>query len=39
LSPVIALAVSSLLESYQWSPWALIGAPLILVGNAVIFLP
>jgi len=39
LSPVIALAVSSLLEGYQWSPWALIGAPLILVGNAVIFLP
>lgn len=39
LSPVIALAVSSLLEGYQWSPWALIGAPLILVGNVVIFLP
>ena len=30
LSPVIALAVSWLLEGYQWSPWALIGAPLIL---------
>jgi len=39
LSPVIALAVSWLLEGYQWSPWALIGAPLILVGNVVIFLP
>jgi drug/metabolite transporter (DMT)-like permease len=39
LSPVIALAVSWLLEAYQWSPWALIGAPLILVGNVVIFLP
>jgi hypothetical protein len=23
----------------QWSPWALIGAPLILIGNVVIFLP
>jgi drug/metabolite transporter (DMT)-like permease len=39
LSPVIALAVSWLLEGYQWSPWALIGAPLILIGNVVIFLP
>jgi drug/metabolite transporter (DMT)-like permease len=39
LSPVIALAVSWLVEGYQWSPWALIGAPLILVGNVVIFLP
>jgi drug/metabolite transporter (DMT)-like permease len=36
---VIALAVSWLLEGYQWSPWALIGAPLILIGNVVIFLP
>jgi drug/metabolite transporter (DMT)-like permease len=39
LSPVIALAISWLLEGYQWSPWALIGVPLILVGNLVIFLP
>jgi drug/metabolite transporter (DMT)-like permease len=39
LSPVIALAVSWLLEGYQWSPWALVGAPLILIGNVVIFLP
>ena len=39
LSPVIALAISWLLEGYHWSPWALIGAPLILVGNVVIFLP
>jgi drug/metabolite transporter (DMT)-like permease len=39
LSPVIALAISWLLEGYRWSPWALIGAPLILIGNVVIFLP
>ncbi len=39
LSPVIALAISWLLEGYQWSPWALFGAPLILIGNVVIFLP
>ena len=39
LSPMIALGVSWLLEGYRWSPWALIGAPLILVGNVVIFLP
>ena len=39
LSPVIALAISWLLEGYHWTAWALIGAPLILVGNVVIFLP
>jgi drug/metabolite transporter (DMT)-like permease len=39
LSPVIALAISWLLEGYHWSSWALIGAPLILIGNVVIFLP
>lgn len=39
LSPVIALAVSSLFEGYHWSPWALIGAPLILIGDVVIFFP
>ncbi|MGO9769786.1 MAG: DMT family transporter [Roseiarcus sp.] len=39
LSPVIALAVSSSLEGYQWNRWALVGAPLILIGNVVIFRP
>ena len=39
LSPVIALALSSWLEGYQWSRWALIGAPLILIGNFVMFAP
>ena len=39
LSPVIALAVSSLFEGYRWSPWALVGAPLILIGDVVIFFP
>jgi drug/metabolite transporter (DMT)-like permease len=39
LSPAIALAISSLLEGYRWSPWALIGAPLILIGDVVIFAP
>jgi len=39
LSPVIALAMSSLLEGYAWSRWALIGAPLILIGQAVMFGP
>lgn len=39
LSPVIALAVSSLLEGYVWNRWALVGAPLILAGNVVIFRP
>jgi drug/metabolite transporter (DMT)-like permease len=39
LSPMIALAISWLLEGYRWSPWALVGAPLILIGDVVIFLP
>ena len=39
LSPVIALAVSSLLEGYVWSRWALVGAPLILLGEVVMFGP
>ena len=39
LSPVIALALSSALEGYVWSRWALVGVPLILVGNLVMFAP
>jgi drug/metabolite transporter (DMT)-like permease len=39
LSPVIALAMSSLLEGYLWSRWALVGAPLILLGQVVMFGP
>jgi len=39
LSPVIALAMSSLLEGYEWNRWAFVGAPLILIGNVVIFRP
>ena len=39
LSPVIALAISSLFEGYRLSAWALIGAPLILIGDVVIFAP
>ena len=37
LSPVIALALSWLLEGYVWTDWAFLGAPLILIGNVVIF--
>ncbi|WP_207459677.1 DMT family transporter [Azospirillum sp. SYSU D00513] len=37
LFPVIALAVSTLLEGYVWTPWALAGLPLVLLGNLVIF--
>lgn len=37
LFPVIALTVSTLTEGYQWTAWALIGAPLALAGNVVIF--
>lgn len=37
LFPVIALTVSTLTEGYQWTAWAMIGAPLALAGNVVIF--
>jgi drug/metabolite transporter (DMT)-like permease len=37
LFPVIALAVSTLLEGYVWTRWALAGLPLVLLGNLVIF--
>ncbi|HET8726799.1 MAG TPA: DMT family transporter [Alphaproteobacteria bacterium] len=37
LFPVVALAVSTVLEGYVWTPWALAGLPLILLGNVVIF--
>ncbi len=39
LSPIIALAVSTLLEGYVWNSLAMIGLPLILLGNIVIFVP
>ena len=39
VSPLIALALSSLLEGYAWSVTAMLGVPLILLGNLVIFAP
>lgn len=35
--PVIALAISTAMEGYAWTPWAFAGLPLILLGNVVIF--
>lgn len=37
LFPVVALTVSTLLEGYVWTGRALVGLPLILAGNLVIF--
>ena len=34
--PVIALAISTLVEGYVWTPVALVGAALVLAGNVVI---
>jgi len=39
VSPTIALAISTGLENYTWSLPAIIGLPLILLGNVVIFAP
>jgi drug/metabolite transporter (DMT)-like permease len=37
LFPLVALAVSTVLEGYHWTPGAIAGLPLILLGNVVIF--
>ncbi|HLI12866.1 MAG TPA: DMT family transporter [Alphaproteobacteria bacterium] len=37
LFPLVALSVSTLLEGYAWTPLAVAGLPLILLGNVVIF--
>ncbi len=37
LFPVVALCVSTVLEGYHWTPWAMAGLPLVLLGNVVIF--
>lgn len=39
ISPVIALAVSSVMEHYIWVPLASAGVVLIILGNIIIFLP
>lgn len=39
VSPIIALAASTFLEAYAWTPLAILGVPLILAGNFVIFAP
>lgn len=37
LFPLVALVVSTILEGYHWTPGAIAGLPLILLGNVVIF--
>jgi drug/metabolite transporter (DMT)-like permease len=37
LFPVLALAVSTVVEGFAWTPGAIAGLPLILLGNVVIF--
>jgi drug/metabolite transporter (DMT)-like permease len=39
LSPVIALGLSTMLEGYAWNGSVLLGLPMILAGNVVIFFP
>ncbi len=36
LFPVVALAISTVLESYQWTPSALAGVALVLLGNLLV---
>lgn len=37
LFPVVALNVSALVEGYQWTPSALIGLILVMLGNVLVF--
>jgi drug/metabolite transporter (DMT)-like permease len=39
LFPVVALTLSTLFEGYQWTPLAMIGLTLTLLGNLVMFAP
>lgn len=36
LFPIVALQLSTLLEGYQWSPQALVGMGLVLLGNLIV---
>jgi len=37
LFPIVALAISTVFEGYNWTPSAMIGVALILVGNVIMF--
>ncbi|MEK8061123.1 EamA family transporter, partial [Burkholderia contaminans] len=37
LFPIVALAVSTVFEGYQWSPLAVVGLLLVVAGNLVAF--
>jgi drug/metabolite transporter (DMT)-like permease len=39
LFPVVALTLSTLFEGYQWTPSAMVGLALTLLGNLVMFAP
>lgn len=36
LFPLVALAISSIYENFQWTPLALLGVALVLVGNVIV---
>lgn len=38
-APLVALAVSTGLEGYAWSAWAVLGVPLVVLGNVAVFAP
>ena len=37
LFPLVALAISSVVEDYRWTPAALLGLALVMAGNALVF--
>jgi len=39
LFPIVALVISTLFESYQWSMSSLVGVILVLLGNVIIIMP
>ena len=36
-APLVALALSTGLEGYAWSAWAVLGVPLAVLGNVAVF--
>lgn len=39
LFPLVALSISTIFEAYQWTPSAVVGVSLVLLGNVIIILP
>lgn len=37
LFPVVALSISTVVEGYRWTPYAIAGLALVMLGNLLVF--